>query len=86
MAAKVDGPGCPDGEHWPSHKEIPIDDAEIAEMPRVPKKQRRGFRHGQNPLFPNHSAQGASHMPYRFLNLSTRPAVSTSFCLPVKKG
>jgi hypothetical protein len=25
-------------------------------------------------------------MPYLFLNLSTRPAVSISFCLPVKKG
>ena len=25
-------------------------------------------------------------MPYFFLNLSTRPPVSTSFCLPVKKG
>ena len=25
-------------------------------------------------------------MPKRFLNLSTRPPVSTSFCLPVKKG
>jgi len=25
-------------------------------------------------------------IPKRFLNLSTRPPVSTSFCLPVKKG
>ena len=25
-------------------------------------------------------------MPYRRLNLSTRPAVSTNFCSPVKKG
>ena len=26
------------------------------------------------------------YMPYFFLKRSTRPAVSTSFCLPVKKG
>src|SRR4029078_38515 len=31
-------------------------------------------------------ASAAVFLPYRLLNLSTRPAVSTSFCLPVKNG
>src|SRR5690606_18977396 len=30
--------------------------------------------------------QAAVHMPYFFLNLSTRPPVSTNFCWPVKNG
>src|SRR5581483_10852850 len=32
------------------------------------------------------AASDSAFLPYRLLNRSTRPAVSTSFCLPVKNG
>ena len=35
---------------------------------------------------PPHPSAALVLMPYFFLNFSTRPAESTNFCLPVKKG
>jgi hypothetical protein len=63
--------------------------AQLGELPGIP----RGFRTGEQALDldgapqrvvePGANAQLAFPVPYFWRKRSTRPAVSTSFCLPV---
>src|SRR5262249_54793926 len=68
----------------------PLDLLQSLQHVRLRRKRgsapRRSCCRGRVRRPPRHADAGFPPLPYLRLKRSTRPAVSTSFCLPVKKG